>query len=227
MNNNSNVKILNHALFGAVRFYKDSDGAYKPLTKDILSILKLKNYKDDLSHLLDNKKLLKLINEANVSYEPILKDWLFNQGLNLFNDTPKLNYIYKNIYDVALSITEDDFIEIPIHPISNNEMYTYNNQKKRVTSDFYRNWKDNFPYDLLKSFKNIDFNRPIFAIYQYDQLESYDTENFNKATSDAIAHYFITDDHQIRYTYSECRNIVKKRSDGKIRIFLCNVEAGL
>lgn len=224
-----NIKIKTHVIFGNVRFSRDVDEYYKPITEDIVKILKLDKNKISFksSHLLENKELLELINNSSIEHLELFKSWIFNRALNALNkDIINRNYTYENVRDVILSITDDDFIEIPIHPISNNEMYTANKDKV-TTSDKYREWRKLFPYELLKPFKNIDFRRPIMAIYQYDQLESYDTENFNKATSDAICSFFATNDHQIRFICSECHNIVDNRKDGKIRIFLCNIKAGL
>lgn len=218
-----NTVIKTNALFNcAIRFKKDKNGKYAPLKQDFVSLLEHKTIESD--EIINKYEMLDIINNSkyyNNDEKTLIKDWIFNRALkSLNNESINISYVYDNLSDILLTLDNNDFAVANIHPFSVNRMY-YNNKR----TDAYNKWWDSFPIQILDKFKDVDFNKPICAIYYYDHLERFDTHNFNKALTDRIASYFAIDDHCIRSMYCKTNKLVNKYEDGKIYIYICNIKA--
>lgn len=211
-----------NALFGTIRFAQNNHGEYMPLESDIFKLVNNKSIESN--RVITLNEVLTIVNESDLTdLEQILfKDWIFNKAIKSLNGKAfEESYVYDDMIDVLMTIKQDDFAVIDMHPFSCNKMYKDN---KRTNA--YNNWWNDFPTKALNKFSHIDFYKPICAIYYYDHLESFDTHNFDKALTDRIASYFAIDDHSIRSMYCKTNKLVDSYQDGKIYIYLCNIKAG-
>ena len=210
----------NHCLYGQVRFVLDYDKKYKPVAKDILAITGNNteyNYTD--TSLLDRRELYNLIEASNNDLE-LFEDWIYI-NFDKINNIKHLSS-YKNEAEILANVTIDDFACINIHPFSCNAMYETQHNKFARTNK-YNAWWDNFPTEALNKFQHVDFNKPVFVWYYFKHLDTYDTENLLKPTSDRICDYFATTDTNFKH-FKIDSDPVKHWNDGKIYVFICNVE---
>ena len=219
-----NIITKNHILYGSVRFMKDYDGIFKPLAGDVLDITgnnTIEKYNRD--SLLEKREFFRLINACKDNID-LFKDWLNNNYYRLNKDNKSVT-TFKNESEILNIITLDDYVELDIHPFSCNNMYEANKNKLETTSR-YNSWWNNVPTDNLIRFKDVDFNRPVFVAYHFKYLPSYDIENLLKATSDKICDFLATDDSNFN-SFRITGEHVKKYNDGKIYVFICNIEESI
>lgn len=239
------IKVIKkkHILFGTVRFYN----GYAFL-QDIARAL---NYRDsneyyDLIepnaffegkyHLIDDEGIKILIANSNIKVPIVFSQWIFSFCLpSIRKDSPIISNnkittddnvnINKQLNDSFMKHIQSikNWITIPIHGFSNNYMYSYTKDGNIVKSKAYYRWRKNFPVEHLNKLSHIDFNKPIQAYYIFDQKEEFDTPNFNKSITDTIVDYFNVDDHNIVNEICIRGKIVDTYDEGKIHIFLYNI----
>ena len=130
--------------------------------------------------------------------------------------------------DVLFKQGEDkDFLEIPYHGFSNNDMYKVSNNRMKRTPA-YNYYENHFPKYLLRnaSFSgDIDFTKPMACELLFDHTKGYDVHNFIKATLDIVSRTLEFNDRLIRRVSCATHEIVDDNfSDGKIYIKLYNIE---
>ena len=168
---------------------------------------------------MDRRELYNLIESSNNDLE-LFEDWIYINYDKINNIKKDLSF--KNEAEVLANVTLEDFAEINIHPFSCNSMYESHNNKFARTNK-YNAWWENFPTEALNKFQHVDFNKPIFVWYYFRHLDSYDTENLLKPTSDRICDYFATTDTNFKH-FKIDSDPVTNWNDGKIYVFICNVE---
>lgn len=218
----NNVKTKTHALYGQVRFVLDCDDKYKPMAEDVLSVTgNNTNKKYSSQSLLERRDLYNLI-ESSSNDMDLFEYWIYHNfdTLNQAKSAQKL--LFKNEAEVLNSVSLDDFAEIKIHPFSCNYMYKPD-KNGLVRTSSYNAWTNAFPTEALLKFKDIDFNKPIFVWYYFKCLPKYDIENLLKPTSDRICQYLATTDKHFKH-FKVDGEFVDKQEDGRIYIFICNVE---
>lgn len=177
-----------------------------------------KQYSD--SSLLEKRDLYSLVESSNTDLS-MFKDWIYN-NYDKLNGADKNTLSFKNEVEILSTVTIDDFAVIDIHPFSCNGMYEAR-KNKIIRTDKYDNWWDNFPTEELIKFKDVDFNKPIFVWYHFKCLPSYDIENLLKPTSDKLCDFLAATDENFKF-FRVDGEYVDKYNDGKIYIFICNVE---
>ena len=117
-----------------------------------------------------------------------------------------------------------DFFELPISGFSVNYMYDYFNGKK-VRSNAYRQWLNNFPahliptyYDLLFQY-NVDLDKPVGIEMAFVCLPAFDCDNFSKSLIDAMySQVFCRDDNMVHETV--CRKFAEVSSYDQCKIYV-------
>lgn len=214
------ILVKSHILYGSVRFIMDYDDTYKPLANDILAITgNNTTVKYNVESLLEKRELYSLV-ESSSNNLSLFKDWIYEiyEKLNPNSNTK----VFKNEAELLSTVTLDDFAEIDIHPFSCNKMYEANKGKLERTPQ-YNAWWNNFPAENLIKFKDVDFNKPIFVWYYFKHIKSFDTENLLKPTSDKICDFLATDDKNFNI-FRIKGEYVDKYNDGKIYVFIANIE---
>lgn len=122
-----------------------------------------------------------------------------------------------------------DFFELPIHGFSVNFQYNQVNGRK-VRSNAYNRWLDNFPYHLIPTYHdllfrwNVDLNKPTGIEMAFVCQPAFDCDNFSKSLIDAMYGYvFCRDDNMVHETV--CRKFAECNSydEGKIYVRFYNL----
>lgn len=208
-----------HALYGQVQFILDYDNKYKPLAKDVFNVINNTAIEYTNSTLLEKRDVYNLIESNNDS--SMFAEWICDIYDKL-NTSNKTALSFKDEAEILNTVTIDDFAIIDIHPFSCNNMYEAKHDKT-VRTTKYNNWWDNFPTHELIKFKDVDFNKPVFVWYHFKCIDSYDIENLLKPTSDKVCDFLATTDKNFKF-FRVDGEYVDKYNDGKIYIFICNVE---
>ena len=122
-----------------------------------------------------------------------------------------------------------DFFCLDYHGFSTNFLYDYVGGKK-VRSNAYKRWLENFPSELIPSYYdllftyNVDINKPTGIEMCFVCLPQYDCDNFSKSLIDAIyGQVFGRDDNMVHETvcrkFGECNSY----DTGKIYVRFYNI----
>lgn len=240
------IKVIKkkHILFGTVRFYNGyaflQDIAHALNYRDnneYYDLIESYDFFEGKYHLINDEGIKTLIANSNTKVPMVFSQWIFSFCLpsirktdnpiiiNNNKTTTDDTNINKQLNDSFMKHVQSikDWITIPIHGFSNNYMYSYSKDGNIVKSKAYFKWRKNFPVEYLNKLSHIDFNKPIQAYYIFDQKEEFDTPNFNKSITDTIVDYFNVDDHNIVNEICIRGKIVNTYDEGKIHIFLYNI----
>ena len=136
----------------------------------------------------------------------------------LANKTKRINQLEEEL--ALIEGSEDEYFLIPVHPWSNNYLYSYSS-KGIVKSQGYRRWISNLHLEeyLPPELPDVDFTKPIRIKLLYGHRYGMDTINFEKSIIDQVANYYKFDDSLV----FECIQILDNYEDGYIYIHISNL----
>lgn len=124
-------------------------------------------------------------------------------------------------------ISDDKFIEISYHGLSNNLLYT-NKDNKVVRTYQYNKWIDNFPKSDIppkEYWSEVDFTKPIKLYLKFTIAnENIDVNNLCKSTIDMIFNrVYKIDDNIVKDTVCSLDGYCNTYKEGKIKMYIQNV----
>ncbi|MDK0723374.1 BRO-N domain-containing protein [Clostridium perfringens] len=198
--------------------------------KDTITSLKsaIKGLEEFKEKNIDNVAYCYLVEEKLKDYTKLMmfKQNKINGGIKshktkviskLESKVVNLTEIVENLYP-----SEDEFITIPIHPFSVNNMYSLGLRKERVRSKAYNNWIKNFP---KVNWPNLNSNKYYEVFLQYEHLEKFDTDNFSKSIIDQITRETGVDDSNFISINVCSTQFVDSYEDGKIHVCIKEINS--
>lgn len=198
--------------------------------KDTITSLKsaIKGLEEFKEKNIDNVAYCYLVEEKLKDYTKLMmfKQNKINGGIKshktkvinkLENQVVNLTEIVENLYP-----NEDEFITIPIHPFSVNNMYSLGLRREKVRSKAYNNWIKNFP---KVNWSNLNSNKYYEVFLQYEHLEKFDTDNFSKSIIDQIVRETGVDDANFVAINVSSIKYVNSYEDGKIHVCIKEINS--
>ena len=118
----------------------------------------------------------------------------------------------------------DKYNRIDYHGFSYNYMFRDINKVKKIKTDDYKKWIEEFPIDDVVNDADTDTDKPIELYLKFVCKSKFDTDNLIKSAQDMIITNALgIDDNQVKSVHAEIIGNCNSYDDGKIYYYIRNV----